>query len=63
MTIAVGVASPKAQGHAMIKTDMSAVEAYMKLGSGPAINQIKNTMIPIAKIVGTKNDAILSARI
>ncbi len=56
---AVGVAKPRAQGQAIIKTAMNIVRANMKLW--PVNNHKRNAPSPITKTMGTKWAEILSA--
>ena len=50
----MGVAKPKAQGHAIIKTATILTNANAKRGSGPQIPQIINVKILIPTTAGTK---------
>ena len=52
--IAVGVASPSAQGQAMIRTAMKACRAKVKRGSGPQTYQPMKVSAERARIAGTK---------
>ena len=60
--IAVGVANPSAQGHAMISTVMRATVAKIAAGCGPRSNQITNAPIASAITIGTNTPATRSAR-
>ncbi len=61
-TIAVGVARPRAQGHAMMSTLTNVRSAYARRGSGPKSNQTTNVAIAMSRTVGTKIPATVSAR-
>ena len=50
----IGVASPSAQGHAMIRTDTADTMAYTMLGSGPNRVQATKARIAISTTAGTK---------
>ena len=52
--IAVGVASPIAQGHAIISTATAVSMAYRYVGSGPNTNQIPKTPAATRMTTGTK---------
>ena len=52
--IAVGVASPSAQGQAMISTAMKACSASVKRGSGPKANQPRKVSAASPRTAGTK---------
>ena len=58
--ITVGVARPRAQGHAIIRTDMK-IESENKKSSVHK-NQIIKAKIAIIKTIGTKKAEILSAK-
>src|SRR5207244_853373 len=60
--IDIGVASPSAQGQAMIKTDTAATSAWAKRGSGPKNIQPANARTAAATTAGTKYEATRSAR-
>jgi len=60
--MAVGVASPSAQGHAMIRTLTKERMALVIRGSGPKKNQTRKAEMPTAMTLGTKTPATLSAR-
>ena len=60
--IAVGVARPMAQGHAMMTTPMNAVSASVTRGSGPKRNQTANVAAATMSTAGTKSSEIRSAR-
>ncbi len=57
----VGVASPSAQGQAMMSTAIAFKNAYVSLGSGPSVNHTMNVTVAIPITEGTKIEAILSA--
>ena len=57
--IAVGVASPKAHGHAITRTDTRIFIATPK--DSPAISQMTAEMMAIAATTGTNMPLILSA--
>ena len=57
----IGVASPKAQGQAMISTDTAEATAKTSEGSGPKKNQVRNDPIAIRTTNGTKIDDTVSA--
>ena len=59
--IDIGVASPSAQGHAMITTETAAINAYESDGFGPTIAQTANAIAAMASTVGTKYPATVSA--
>jgi hypothetical protein len=50
----IGVASPNAQGHAMISTEIALTNACANRGSGPTIAQITNVATATATTTGTK---------
>ena len=52
--IAVGVASPRAQGQAMMSTAMKLRKAKVRAGAGPTKYQIIKVMIAIPMTIGTK---------
>jgi len=58
---AVGVASPKAHGQAIIRTETKLKSALVRTGSGPKSNQIIKTSTAKDITTGTKKLAILSA--
>ena len=57
--MAVGVASPRAQGHAITRTDISTVRENSK--DSPLISQTENEIMETANTTGTKYSATLSA--
>ena len=57
---AVGVASPSAQGQAMMSTVTSATVANTRAGSGPTSNQSTNAAIARARTTGTNTPATRS---
>ena len=59
--MAVGVAKPKAQGQAMMRTVIKMVNAFMPVGCGPTKYQMKAAKLAIAITIGTKTLEILSA--
>ena len=59
---AVGVARPKAQGHAIIRTATATSVALKYAGSGPKKSQMVNAAIETATTAGTKYAATASAR-
>src|SRR5437868_1150397 len=59
--IEIGVASPKAQGHAMINTATALTSAYARRGSGPRIHQVTKVSNAITMTAGTNQAATLSA--
>jgi hypothetical protein len=56
--IAVGVASPRAQGQAMIRTAMKFIRARAKDGCGPKTSQTIKVVVAIAITTGTNIEAI-----
>ena len=60
--IAVGVASPSAQGQAMIRTVMSATVEKTSAGSGPKSNHAMNAAMAMAITIGTNTPATWSAK-
>ncbi len=62
---AVGVASPKAQGHATTMTAMAGSSACLTRSASPSAdtrkNHAQNVMAAMARMAGTKTAAILSA--
>ena len=52
--IANGVASPRAQGHAMISTATALTSASVSAGGGPATNQTTKVAIAMLITTGTK---------
>ena len=59
--IDIGVASPKAQGQAMINTATALTSAYASLGSGPHTAQTTAVTIEATTTSGTKYPAVTSA--
>ena len=60
--IDIGVASPSAQGQAMIKTVTAATRPKVKRGSGPNVIQAANASNAAAITAGTNQPATRSAR-
>ena len=60
--IDIGVASPSAQGQAMISTVTAATRPKVKRGSGPNITQAANASSAAAITAGTNQPATRSAR-
>ena len=60
---AVGVASPRAQGQAMIRTVTAAAKAAVKAGAGKRINQTTKVMTAMTKTRGTKTPLTRSANL
>ena len=58
--IEVGVASPIAQGHAMMSTDTPAISAIVRAGSGPKNSQTSTVAAAIAITAGTNHKVIRS---
>ena len=52
--MAMGVASPKAQGHAMIRTAMLFTNACARRGAGPHKPHTANDAIAVTTTAGTK---------
>ena len=59
--MAVGVASPRAQGQAMIRTEANAIVAKTARGSGPTTYQITHVTTAMPSTTGTKMPEIRSA--
>src|SRR5439155_1063975 len=59
--IAVGVASPIAQGHAITRTATALVSARRPAGSGPRSHHETNVSAAITRTTGTKTPATRSA--
>jgi hypothetical protein len=59
--IAVGVARPSAQGHAMISTVTNATEANSSAGWGPKSNHSTNAAMATTSTTGTNTPATVSA--
>jgi hypothetical protein len=51
----IGVANPSAQGHATISTDIAAISAWAKRGSGPSNTQLAKASIATAITAGTNH--------
>ena len=62
VVIEIGVASPSAQGQAMINTDTADAMAKTSAGSGPKISQTAKATMAMATTVGTKTADTRSAR-
>ena len=61
--IEIGVASPKAQGQAIIRTVMVVTTAnVVACPDGPKLNHARNVRTAMISTVGTKIDDTLSAR-
>src|SRR3546814_14704186 len=60
--IDIGVASPNAQGQAMIRTATAAIRPWARRGSGPQIPHTPKAMSAISRQAGTKQHAAWSAR-
>jgi hypothetical protein len=60
--IDVGVASPRAHGHAMISTATVFSRARLNAGSGPNTSHARNVTPAIARTIGTNQPVTLSAR-
>ena len=58
----IGVASPSAQGHAMMSTDTAATTASPSAGAGAQIIQAANAMAAEAMTAGTNQAATTSTR-
>ena len=52
--IEMGVASPRAQGHAMMRTETAATTAYASDGLGPNASHAQNATTAMAMTAGTK---------
>ena len=52
--MAIGVASPRAQGHAMIRTATALRSASTSLGSGPQNAHATNAITAMTTTAGTK---------
>jgi|TARA_B100000530_G_scaffold276108_1_gene189065 hypothetical protein len=59
--IDIGVAKPKAHGHAIIRTATAETRPYEREGSGPQIAQDKKETMAIRITTGTKYPATISA--
>jgi hypothetical protein len=60
--MAVGVASPSAQGQAITRTVTSATVAYTTTGDGPSTHHTRKATMATAITMGTNTPATLSAR-
>src|SRR3989344_8372204 len=60
--IAIGVASPSAHGHAMMRTATKLTRAKLNAGVGPKKNQTIKVVTAITTTTGTKYDETRSAR-
>jgi hypothetical protein len=60
--IDIGVASPSAQGHAMMSTATALISACAIFGSGPTLAHATNVASDTKMTVGTKYPATTSAR-
>ena len=60
--IDIGVASPSAQGQAMISTATALTSAWLIAGSGPHIDQTAKVTIAVSTTAGTNHAETLSAR-
>ncbi len=58
--IDIGVANPKAQGHAIIRTETATTKAWIKAGCGPNKAQIKKAIKATRTTNGTKYPATVS---
>ncbi len=58
----MGVASPSAQGQAMISTVVALISMWVIRGSGPKLNQAMAATTAISMMVGTKTAETSSAR-
>ena len=58
----IGVAKPKAQGQAIIRTAIALTNAYTYAGSGPQMAQMAKVITDIITTAGTNHADILSAR-
>ena len=56
-----GVASPRAQGHAMMSTHTPVTRAWARRGCGPTVSQMANVHSDMRITTGTNTAAILSA--
>jgi hypothetical protein len=59
--IDIGVARPKAQGHAMIKTATALTSACARRGSGPTCDQTPNVIRATRITIGTNQAETVSA--
>ena len=57
----MGVARPRAHGHAMISTETAAMSPWARRGSGPARYQMRKEIKEIRMTAGTKYPATTSA--
>src|SRR5215469_5549235 len=60
--IDIGVARPRAQGQAMMRTDTAATKAYARRGSGPTLPQTRAATTAAAMTAGTNQAETWSAR-
>ncbi len=60
--IAIGVARPRAQGQAMMRTETAATSACAKRGSGPTTAHVAKATAATATTAGTNHAATASAR-
>src|SRR3989344_6828579 len=60
--MAIGVARPKAQGQAIIKTATKLISAKVKAGIGPKNNQVIKVKTATMNTTGTKYEETKSAR-
>ena len=58
--IDIGVASPKAQGQAIIKTLTAAIKAWLNAGTGPKIIQTIKVRTETSITAGTNHPATIS---
>ena len=59
--IDIGVASPSAHGHAMMRTATAFTSAFTNRGSGPTVAQTANVMMATAMTAGTNHAETRSA--
>ena len=59
--IDIGVASPKAQGQAMIKTATAFTSAWASRGSGPHVDQMRKVITDATITIGTNHPDTVSA--
>ena len=57
----IGVARPKAHGHAMIRTDTAATNAFASAGGGPTMAHTANATPAMTITVGTNQAETVSA--
>ena len=58
----IGVASPSAHGHAMMRTATAFTSAYARRGSGPQIAHATNVATATSTTAGTNHEETTSAR-